>query len=78
METLDNNVLPRDWRTHAGREALQSLGGEWLRQSRRCVLAMPSAAVAAELNFLINPLHPDFKLISLGEPQSLETDMRLS
>ena len=21
METLDNNVLPRDWRTHAGREA---------------------------------------------------------
>lgn len=78
METLDNNVLPRDWRTHAGREALQSIGGEWLRQSRSCVLAVPSAVVPAELNFLINPLHPDFKLISLGEPESLETDMRLS
>lgn len=78
METLDNKALPRDWRTHAGREALQSLGGEWLRQSRSCVLAVPSAVVPAELNFLINPLHPDFKRITLGEPESLETDMRLS
>lgn len=78
METLDNNVLPRDWRTHAGREALQSLGGEWLRQSRSCVLAVPSAVVPAELNFLINPLHPEFKRISVGEPEPLETDMRLS
>ncbi len=78
METLDNNVLPRDWRTHAGREALQSLGGEWLRQSRSCVLAVPSAVVPAELDFLINPLHADFKRISVGKPESLETDMRLS
>lgn len=78
MEVLDNSVLPRDWRTPAGRQALQSLGGEWLRQSRSCVLAVPSAVVPAELNFLINPLHPDFKRISVGEPESLETDMRFS
>jgi RES domain-containing protein len=78
MEALDNSVLPRDWRTPAGRQALPSLGGEWLRQSRSCVLAVPSAVVPAELNFLINPLHPDFKRISVGEPESLETDMRFS
>jgi RES domain-containing protein len=77
MEILDTTVLPGDWRTHAGREALQTLGGEWLRQSRSCVLAVPSAVMPAELNFLINPLHPDFKRISLGEPEMLNTDMRL-
>ena len=77
LETLDTTVLPRDWRTHAGREALQTLGAEWLRQSRSCVLAVPSAVIPAELNFLINPLHPDFKHISLGAPETLETDMRL-
>jgi RES domain-containing protein len=77
LETLDGNVLPKDWRTHAGREVLQSLGGEWLRQLRSCVLAVPSSVMPAELNFLINPLHPDFKHITLGDPEMLETDMRL-
>jgi len=77
VEVLDTTNLPRDWRTHAGREALQALGGAWLRQSRSCVLAVPSAVMPAEFNFLINPLHPDFKLISMGEPETLNTDMRL-
>lgn len=77
IETLDVNVLPKDWRTHAGREALQSLGGEWLKQQRSCVLAVPSSVMPAELNYLINPLHPDFKHISLGDPEMLETDIRL-
>lgn len=77
LETLAKDDLPGDWRTHAGREALQTLGGEWLRQLRSCVLAVPSAVIPAELNFLINPLHPDFKRITLGEPESLNTDMRL-
>lgn len=76
-ETLDTTHLPKDWRTHAGREALQTLGGEWLRQSRSCVLVVPSAVMPAELNFLINPLHPDFKHSALGEPETLDADMRL-
>jgi RES domain-containing protein len=78
METMDTSVLPRDWRSHAGREVLQTLGGEWLRQSRSCVLAVPSAVMPAELNFLINPQHSDFKRILLGEPETLDTDMRLN
>lgn len=78
METLEPKTLPSQWRTAAGREALQSLGGEWLRQLRSCVLAVPSAVVPAEFNFLLNPAHPDFKYILPGAPETLETDMRLS
>lgn len=77
IEILDTTVLTGDWRTHAGREALQALGGDWLGQSRSCVLAVPSAVIPAELSFLINPLHPDFKHISLGDQETLDTDMRL-
>ncbi len=77
LETLDTTVLPKDWRTPAGREALQTLGSAWLRQARTCVLVVPSAVMPAELNYLINPLHPDFKHIALGEPETLNTDMRL-
>lgn len=76
-ETLDANTLPPDWRSGTGREALQTLGAEWLSRSRTCVLAVPSAVVPAEFNFLINPLHPDFKQITLGAPETLDTDTRL-
>ena len=77
LETLDVKALPPQWRNPAGREVLQTLGGEWLAQLRSCVLAVPSAVVPAECNFLINPLHPDFKHITLGTMETLETDMRL-
>lgn len=77
LETLDTGLLPPDWRTHAGREALQRLGNEWLHQSRSCVLAVPSAVVPAEFNYLINPLHADFRHITLGAPETLDTDKRL-
>ena len=77
MEILDATLLPKEWRSHAGRAVLQSLGGEWLQELRTCVLAVPSSVIPAELNFLVNPLHPDFKYISLGDPEVLETDMRL-
>ena len=77
IEELDINTLPQGWRTHAGRQVLQSIGMEWLRESRSCVLAVPSSVVPAELNFLINPMHPDFQYVKLGEPETLDTDMRL-
>ena len=76
-EQVDINALPTDWRNQSERIHLQALGTHWLRESRSCVLVVPSAVVPAELNFLINPLHPDFTRIRLGEPETLETDLRL-
>ena len=78
IETLDINALPKDWRTHAGREFLQSLGGAWLSEQRSCVLSVPSSVMPAEHDFLINPHHADFKHISFGDSETLETDMRLN
>lgn len=77
IEFMEAGVLPQGWRAQALRDQLQALGGEWLLQSRSCVLAVPSAVMPAELNFLINPLHPDFQHITVGEPELLETDLRL-
>jgi RES domain-containing protein len=77
MESIDITKLPRAWRTQAQSEALQSLGTQWLKESRSCVLAVPSAVMPSEFNFLINPLHSDFKDILIGEREVLDTDMRL-
>lgn len=77
IEFMEASALPHGWRAQAVRDQLQALGGEWLRQSRSCVLAVPSAVMPAEFNFLINPLHPDFQNITVGEPELLDTDLRL-
>ena len=41
------------------------------------MLAVPSAIVPAESNYLLNPAHPDFKRIKIGKLSTVETDPRL-
>jgi len=41
------------------------------------VLAVPSAIVPAESDYLLNPAHPDFKRIKIGKLSTVETDPRL-
>ena len=77
IEVIEARALPEDWRSLAARDQLQAVGGGWLREARSCVLAVPSAVVPAEWNYLLNPLHPDFPQIVVGEPSTLETDPRL-
>ena len=69
--------LAPDWRGLERRAALQSIGRDWLESGRSAVLAVPSAVVPAERNYLLNPAHPDFARITMGEPEALDTDFRL-
>jgi RES domain-containing protein len=69
--------LPSDWREITAREKLQAIGAEWARKRSTAVLAVPSAIVPPESNYLLNPLHPDFKRIRVGKPMAVETDLRL-
>lgn len=69
--------LPPGWRTLGARDVLQAMGSAWLKAEQTAVLSVPSAVVPAERNYLLNPRHPDFVRMVIGEPQSLETDTRL-
>jgi RES domain-containing protein len=69
--------LPPDWREAAAREKLRAIGTEWARKRSAAVLAVPSAVIPAELNYLLNPLHSDFRRIKIARPQKFETDLRL-
>lgn len=69
--------LPADWRSTAARESLQAIGTEWAKKRGAAVLAVPSAVIPAEANYLLNPLHQDFRRIRIGKPQRFETDLRL-
>jgi RES domain-containing protein len=69
--------LPPEWREIEAREQLRAIGTEWARNRNAAVLAVPSAVIPAELNYLINPLHPHFRRIKIAKPQKFETDLRL-
>lgn len=77
IDRITAQDLPPDWRDIAAREKLQAIGTEWARKRGSAVLAVPSAVIPAESNYLLNPLHPGFRRIKIGKPQKFETDLRL-
>lgn len=77
VERLTDEQLPAGWRDIAARDLTQALGDEWLKRGSSAVLAVPSAVIPAETNYLINPLHPAFGKIEIGAPQDFLTDPRL-
>jgi RES domain-containing protein len=77
IDRLGVDGLPPDWRAIGARAKLQAIGAEWARKRSAAVLAVPSAIVPAESNYLLNPLHPHFKRVKLGKPSTVETDLRL-
>jgi RES domain-containing protein len=69
--------LPPTWRLLPAGPASAAIGDRWVREARSAVLAVPSAIVPAETNFLINPAHPDFRRIRIGKPAPFEFDPRM-
>jgi RES domain-containing protein len=76
-ETLGPEDLPRTWRQSPPPLRLQHLGDAWLAEKRSAVLKVPSAVLPVEWNFLLNPLHPDFGALRIGEPLQYLLDQRL-
>jgi len=77
IEHIDANQLPTDWRALATRQQLQTIGSDWATRRNSPVLAVPSAVIPAETNYLINPAHPSFVEIGIGIAQPFITDLRL-
>jgi RES domain-containing protein len=77
IERVDTAKLPSDWRTPRGVEESRAIGAAWAASKRTAVLAVPSAALPDETNYLLNPLHPEFKRVRIGKPGTLITDVRL-
>jgi hypothetical protein len=44
---------------------------------RLCTAAPEKAVVQGEFNYLLNPQHPDFKLIKISTPERFSFDMRM-
>src|SRR5689334_2771348 len=71
-----NQVLPERWNAPQVLSATQEMGAKLL--STAAVLSVPSAVVAAERNYLINPAHPEFRHIRFLPSEPFQFDSRLS
>lgn len=74
---IEPDQLPADWRTISARAQLQVIGNAWALKQTTAVLAVPSVVIPSETNYILNPLHPHFSKIEIGEPQVFITDLRL-
>ena len=77
VETLDVSLLPKNWNDYPAPAELQQLGDLWTSQKRSVVLGVPSVTLNTEVNFLINPNHPDFSDITILTPIRIKLDSRL-
>lgn len=77
LDTLGRSRLPDNWRDYPAPSELRLIGDAWTQDQTSVVLEVPSVIVEDESNYLINPAHPDFVSITIGEPEPFEFDRRL-
>ena len=73
---LNPDELPAKWDKDPSPHANKQIGDSWVGNQRSLILELPSVIVPTEKNFLINPAHPDFSKLKIGEPQRFEFDPR--
>ena len=76
VERSDPHSLLSRW-DHNDLRAARAFGDAWIRECRTAMLVVPSVVARRESNVLINPQHPDFRLISAGTPEPVLWDARL-
>jgi RES domain-containing protein len=77
VERLVVTQLPRSWRSSRGLLATQRIGDDWLASGRALALAVPSAIVPEENNYVLNPAHPAFGRLTFGRSIPFLLDPRL-
>jgi RES domain-containing protein len=77
IESLRIADLPRDWRTYPAPPTLALIGERWLRESRTAVLAIPSVVIPHERNFILNPRHAEFPMMTMGSAEAFSFDPRM-
>lgn len=77
IDTIQPDRLPDNWAEYWQYTICQQIGGEWLENRPSAVLRVPSAIIANEWNYLINPAHPDFSRVKLVRTEPFTFDPRL-
>jgi RES domain-containing protein len=69
--------LPKKWRTFPAIEELKDIGTDWVSAGGTAILAVPSVVIPNELNYLINPAHPETRRVKILSVDPFALDVRL-
>ena len=75
--TLPGNKFPADWNSIPHSGSTQKIGDDFIKQNKSSVFKVPSAVVPGDFNYLLNPNHNDFQLISIVKIEPFVFDSRL-
>ncbi|MDE2874494.1 MAG: RES family NAD+ phosphorylase [Gemmatimonadota bacterium] len=77
ISALDEQGLPDGWAMPGLHPVTQDIGDRWLASRESAVLRVPSAVVAGETNYLLDPTHPDFAKVEAGGIEDFRFDSRI-
>ena len=78
IHSITEDQLPSDWNSRPASPSTKAVGDAWVKDEISPVLKVPSVVVPEESNYIINPNHPEYNKISIGEPIVYFFDPRLS
>lgn len=74
---LAEQEWPPGWNDPVAGPATRAIGDAWARSLASAGLLVPSA-LALERNVILNPAHPRFNEVEIGDPQPFPIDARLA
>jgi RES domain-containing protein len=77
VEPVPLSALADAWDAEPPTAASRTVGDTWVKGAKSAVLAVPSAVVPEETNYLLNPNHAQFSMITIGDPSLCRFDPRL-
>lgn len=77
VERVEIEDLPSGWDRMADHPECQRIGELWVERESSPALAVPSAVLPREMNYLVNPRHPEADSIQVIEEEAFRFDKRL-
>ncbi len=75
--TLSVATLPAGWNNLTDTSGSRIIGDTWFDDQVSVALLVPSVILRRQFNVLLNPEHPDWPRVTLGEPEPFIFDPRL-
>ena len=70
--------LPDGWDAPDVRPYTQKIGDRFFRDKTQLMMAIPSVMMQEEVNYVLNPLHPDMKKVKIVNKRRIHFDKRFN
>jgi len=77
VESVRPGLLPANWKDYPPPAETKAIGDRWVADARSALLRVPSVVIPNEVNYVLNPSHPDFGRVRIGTAIPFPFDSRL-